>query len=677
MGEATRMREKYPDRIPDTCSLIICFLNSNFDILLLGSKRDSEDDSDDDRYLVPSDLTVGQFKYVVRKRIKLGAEIAVFVNNTSMPPTAALMSAIYEKHKDERWATLHDISHHGCSIDTSRYVTNQSLNLNIHQETCTQSEYHSVSPKSLYVSGFNLPMSKLKTLKESTLENKRITNDLCLPPQSRKPISVEGTMASPVSLHYLINTFISKPQGFCSGTVSAPRPRSSFVRERQTSTVKPIKVASLETQPFPLFQSPASEESSLSELEPADPDFYKIGYVRRVRAYGVEFKEGPDGFGVYASKDIEPRRRARVIMEIPHELMITIRQKHPWMFFPDIVPIGHPIFDIINSTDPEKDWDLRLACLLLFSFDREDHFWRLYGDFLPAADECSSFLLATEEDLAELQDPDLVSTIRQQQKRVLEFWEKNWHSDVPLKIKRLAEDAERFIWAVSIAQTRCISMKTRVGALVQDLNMMIPYADMLNHSFEPNCFLHWRPKDRILEVMSNAGQAIKKGEEMTINYMPGQNNNMLMERYGFSTPVNPWDALPFSGDSRIHLNSFLSVFNIFGLPEDYYHDSELSGDDSFVDGAVIAAARTLPTWSDIDLPPIPSAERKAVKELQDECKKMLAEYPTTSEQDQKLLDSMLEARTTFATAVKYRMHRKMFIGKIIKALDIYQERLLF
>lgn len=40
-------------------------------------------------------------------------------------------------------------------------------------------------------------------------------------------------------------------------------------------------------------------------------------------------------------------------MEIPIELMITIRQKHPWMFFPDIVPIGHPIFDIINSTDPE------------------------------------------------------------------------------------------------------------------------------------------------------------------------------------------------------------------------------------------------------------------------------------------------------------------------------------
>lgn len=40
------------------------------------------------RYLVPADLSVGQFVYVVRKRIKLEAEkaIFVFVKNT-LPPT--------------------------------------------------------------------------------------------------------------------------------------------------------------------------------------------------------------------------------------------------------------------------------------------------------------------------------------------------------------------------------------------------------------------------------------------------------------------------------------------------------------------------------------------------------------------------------------------------------------
>jgi GABA(A) receptor-associated protein len=40
------------------------------------------------RYLVPADLTVGQFVYVVRKRIKLSPEkaIFIFVKNT-LPPT--------------------------------------------------------------------------------------------------------------------------------------------------------------------------------------------------------------------------------------------------------------------------------------------------------------------------------------------------------------------------------------------------------------------------------------------------------------------------------------------------------------------------------------------------------------------------------------------------------------
>ena len=39
---------------------------------------------------------------------------------------------------------------------------------------------------------------------------------------------------------------------------------------------------------------------------------------------------------------------------------------------------------------------------------------------------------------------------------------------------------------------------------------------MLNHSFQPNCFFHWRFKDRMLEVMINAGQRIKKGDEVQI-----------------------------------------------------------------------------------------------------------------------------------------------------------------
>jgi len=52
-------------------------------------------------YLV-SAQTVGQFVYVIRKRISIPSDqaIFIFVNNT-LPPTAALMSTVYEQNRDE------------------------------------------------------------------------------------------------------------------------------------------------------------------------------------------------------------------------------------------------------------------------------------------------------------------------------------------------------------------------------------------------------------------------------------------------------------------------------------------------------------------------------------------------------------------------------------------------
>ena len=71
---------------------------------------------DKKKYLVPADLTVGQFVYVIRKRIKLSPEKAIFIFvDEVLPPTAALMSSIYEEHKDEDgflYITYVDLPHH-------------------------------------------------------------------------------------------------------------------------------------------------------------------------------------------------------------------------------------------------------------------------------------------------------------------------------------------------------------------------------------------------------------------------------------------------------------------------------------------------------------------------------------------------------------------------------------
>jgi len=57
---------------------------------------------DKKKYLVPADLTVGQFVYVIRKRINLSPEKAIFIFvDDILPSTAAFMSSVYEEHKNE------------------------------------------------------------------------------------------------------------------------------------------------------------------------------------------------------------------------------------------------------------------------------------------------------------------------------------------------------------------------------------------------------------------------------------------------------------------------------------------------------------------------------------------------------------------------------------------------
>jgi GABA(A) receptor-associated protein len=77
---------------------------------------------------VPADLTVGQFVYVIRKRIKLSPEKAIFIFvDEVLPPTAALMSSIYEEHKDEDgYVTASSISLSPLSVPTTSTTTTPS-----------------------------------------------------------------------------------------------------------------------------------------------------------------------------------------------------------------------------------------------------------------------------------------------------------------------------------------------------------------------------------------------------------------------------------------------------------------------------------------------------------------------------------------------------------------------
>jgi len=85
-AESKRIRLKYPDRIPVVCESL-----------------DPEVELDKNKYLVPSDLTVGQFLYVIRRRIRLGPEKALFLfsEHGTLPPTSQILSTLYETEKNK------------------------------------------------------------------------------------------------------------------------------------------------------------------------------------------------------------------------------------------------------------------------------------------------------------------------------------------------------------------------------------------------------------------------------------------------------------------------------------------------------------------------------------------------------------------------------------------------
>ena len=86
--EATRIREKYPNKIP-----------------IILEKSDSADiiDVDKHKYLIPEDMTIGQFMYLVRKNIKLDSTRAIFffINNHVIPKMDDTLGQLYEKYKDK------------------------------------------------------------------------------------------------------------------------------------------------------------------------------------------------------------------------------------------------------------------------------------------------------------------------------------------------------------------------------------------------------------------------------------------------------------------------------------------------------------------------------------------------------------------------------------------------
>uniref|UniRef100_A0AC35UB51 NTR domain-containing protein n=1 Tax=Rhabditophanes sp. KR3021 TaxID=114890 RepID=A0AC35UB51_9BILA len=87
LAEGQKTRNKYPDKIP---------------VIVEKSPNSRLSDLDKKKYLVPTDLTVGQFYFLIRKRIQLKPEDSLFFFvNDNIPQTMTTMDQLYREFADE------------------------------------------------------------------------------------------------------------------------------------------------------------------------------------------------------------------------------------------------------------------------------------------------------------------------------------------------------------------------------------------------------------------------------------------------------------------------------------------------------------------------------------------------------------------------------------------------
>lgn len=86
-AESKRIRERYPDRVP---------------VIVERAAQTTLPPLDRRKFLVPAELTMGQFAYVIRKRIKLSPEKSMYVMcNNELVTTSREMHSVYNSHKSD------------------------------------------------------------------------------------------------------------------------------------------------------------------------------------------------------------------------------------------------------------------------------------------------------------------------------------------------------------------------------------------------------------------------------------------------------------------------------------------------------------------------------------------------------------------------------------------------
>ncbi|KAL3148961.1 hypothetical protein ABBQ32_001818 [Trebouxia sp. C0010 RCD-2024] len=198
--------------------------------------------------------------------------------------------------------------------------------------------------------------------------------------------------------------------------------------------------------------------------------------------------------------------------------------------------------DLLRFIQGEARWDLRLTAWLLWLATHGSKFWKQYIQSLPKEHEMTCLLNYSPEEQPQLQW--LASEAAAQH-----TWAQDSHTSIfssqtgLLRSLQLANTLQDTLWAMSLVRSRTFSEAVQST----DLALMVPTADLANHSFQQNSVYALRATQGTFELKSC--QPIKEGQAVCISYGADKTNAELMRDYGFFVPGNPNDRLDLAVSS--------------------------------------------------------------------------------------------------------------------------------
>ncbi|PSC69026.1 ribulose-1,5 bisphosphate carboxylase oxygenase large subunit N-chloroplastic [Micractinium conductrix] len=309
--------------------------------------------------------------------------------------------------------------------------------------------------------------------------------------------------------------------------------------------------------------------------------------------------------------------------------------------------------------DDSLPWDVLQALALLDGLaGGGDAFWERYSNaVLPAPTQLTLPLCFPPALLPELQHEAIASAAAVQQQRLAGLF--------PGLSSSMAADGPTWLqWGFGCVRSRAFK-------LGPDCFASVPFLDLANHApGQPSCDFRLSSDGSAVQLV--ALQELAPGQEATISYTGADDttNQRLMAQYGFVLPGSPadrlaFDALPDGQDGagapgNRHQAPLLSLDRML----DRLGERQavvFSGQDPYA----FAALKSLPFAADEGDAAELDAQLALTGQLAGELAAEAAGWPTTLDQDSRLLQGWREAAAAgsgtdarLVAAVEYRLQRK-------------------